>query len=991
MPLSKRLHFDDFQLDLANARLSRNGRHLPLTPKAFELLTLLCRRSGELVSKEEMLDQVWRRRFVSEGVLKNTIGELRQALGDTPKAPRYIETLHRRGYRFIGALRGDMPAPAGLETAEAVALVGRAPLLQQLSRHLQHSLAGQPATVFLRGEPGIGKTTLIQSFLRTAASPWMCIQGQCVEQYGQCEPYLPLLEAIGQLSRQGGEECIQALRRCAPTWLAQLPWLIREENRDALQRETQGVSKERMLRELGEFLRHWTEAWPLLLVLEDLHWSDRATVDAVTYLSRRRDGMRLMILGSYRPADVAVNEHPFPLVRDELLLHGLCHDLPLPLLALGDVDRYLRGRFSGMALPDSLVQAVFRRTEGLPLFLARIADEIAVQSPAASASGELEQTLAALPEGLRHLIDYQFDRLSPLERQWLDAAAVCGDRFSAATLAQASATALWDTEDWCEKQVRQHHLLRRAESSAEHYAFIHAYYQELAYARIPPARKTALHGRIGESLESACGMRACEQAAELALHFEKGRQYEKAADYFQLAAQNALNRHATQEAAQLLQNGIALLDQRLPDTLDNQRRLLDLLTRLPPALIASKGYAAAELPAIYQRTLELAKHFHDLPIQYFTLYRTWTFHCVRGELANSLELARQLAAMAENQENLAHHMTACFAVGTSLLYIGDNQGANTWLERGLAFAEQTADTDAYLCQAFGQDPHASLLAFQGITQHMLGFAERAEALMRAARERATMIGHPYTQAFILYCTVWLYRTMAKPEKVREYLPLLEHLSSSHGFPTMLTACYSFSGWAKAYLDGDPEGVKLVGNAIELLNQTSTYLTKPIYYHQFADICFRLGLYQQGLEAVDTALQTLALSGERRHEAETHRLRGELLLRLDPKHNQAEAKNCFAKALAVASKQNALLFQLRAACSLVRLHRDTEQQTAAFRQLRDIFAAFSEGFDSPDLQEAKTLLGGNEMDIAQFRRHANQGCQHAVGAGNQGIVAGMADG
>lgn len=956
------LTFDGYQLDPGNALLLRDGEPVALTPKAFAMLVLLCQRPGQLLSKDELLDAIWQTRHVSEGVLKNTVQELRQALGDDARSPRYIGTVHRRGYRFLAEVEAspvlaaaptqvrDDLVPSHAHDAGTDAIVGRDALLDQLDGWLDGALRGKSATVFVNGEPGIGKTALMQTFARRCGKRTTWVQGQCVDQYGQGEPYLPLLEAIGQLARLGGETCVATLHRYAPTWLAQLPWLVNEADRARLARETQGVTRERMLRELAEFLRAWTQAQPLLLAIEDLHWSDHATLDALTYLTRRKDGVRLMILGSYRPVDVLVSEHPFKQVRNELILQGLCRDLALELLSATDVADYLRRRFAGETLTGSLIEAVYRRTEGLPLFLVRAADEMAdIQER----TGSFEHSLAQLPDGLKHLIDIQFDRLSQTGQRWLEAAAVSGEEFTAAQLASVTQTPLIEVEAWCEGQARAHHLLHHIDSletGEERYTFIHAYYRELAYARLPSGRKAALHGQVGAWLEAQWGGSSHEIAAELALHFEKGQQYEKAAQYLHQAAMNALNRHAPHEAAELLQRGIRLADKHLPDSPEQQERTLGMLTLLPPALIATRGYSAAELGGIYQRALELSERVGKQQVQCFTLYGSCLFHMVRGELDVAISVANQLLAMAENGEDPIQRLAAHLALGTTLAFGGKHIQADKHFDTAIELAAGLGEAGNHLSQLFGQDPLASMLALRATVLNILGYPERSLTLIQEAHDRAEAIGHPYTQTFVLFCTAWLYRDRDEPDRVQDHLPRFEELSISHGFPIMINTCQSYSIWVSAVLDKDESAAAHLHRSLEELGWLGTRLTKSIRHHQIADALMKLGRYDDALEAIDAALYELIVTDERRYEAETWRLRGNLLLKMG-KRGKETPRACYEKALAVAHAQGARLFELRAAYALANLTATPK----AIQRLREVYAQFTEGFDMPDLQAARDLL------------------------------------
>jgi DNA-binding winged helix-turn-helix (wHTH) protein len=332
------IDFGACRLDTINAKLWLGKEALSLPPKTFAVLCYLAEHPGRLVTKEELLDAVWGGRCVSEGVLKTTIQVLRKVLQDDSQAPRYIETQPRRGYRFIAAIRpvaGPMPILPAQSLAEispplATPFVGREGVLDRLQRYLHQALAGEPRLVFVTGEPGIGKTALIQTFVQHAGggSGIAAACGQCVEQYGTGAPYLPVLEALNVLCRQGGERPLILLRQYASTWLVHLPWFLTEADRAQLPCEVLGATKERMLREMGEFLERWTADSPLILVLEDLHWSDYATLDLLSYLARRGPPARWLIVGSYRPVEVIVSEHPLKDVKQELRLHGLCQELP---------------------------------------------------------------------------------------------------------------------------------------------------------------------------------------------------------------------------------------------------------------------------------------------------------------------------------------------------------------------------------------------------------------------------------------------------------------------------------------------------------------------------------------------------------------------------------------------------------------------------------------------------------------------------------------
>jgi len=286
----KRIVFDRFSLDLINECLWRGSEEIKIRPKAFAVLNYLLNRSGQLVTKEELLNAVWPETFVGDAVLKVTVRQLREALDDDPKSPRFIETSHRRGYRFIGEIaetkrEPDQSYQDNFSGAFFIytGVVGRDQAMARMHRWLQRMLRGDRQIGFITGEAGIGKTALVDAFARTipADGSIRVGRGQCLEQYGTGEAYLPVLEAIGRLCREQ-KQVADVVRAHAPMWLLQMPSLLSASEREQLSRGTSGATRERMLREMGEALDVLTAQVPLVLILEDLHWSDYSTLDLIS-------------------------------------------------------------------------------------------------------------------------------------------------------------------------------------------------------------------------------------------------------------------------------------------------------------------------------------------------------------------------------------------------------------------------------------------------------------------------------------------------------------------------------------------------------------------------------------------------------------------------------------------------------------------------------------------------------------------------------------
>jgi DNA-binding winged helix-turn-helix (wHTH) protein len=337
-------------LDLAGERLWRGTAALRLRRTSLAVLRYLVAHPGQVVTREELFATVWPETTVSDSVLMVCINELRTALGDLAQTPRYIETVHRRGYRWIGTLPRTAPSAAAAtpqphpSDLRPPLVVGREAACAQLHAWLAQARQGVRQVGFVTGEAGIGKTTVVDAFLgQVAQAPdlWLA-RGQCVEHYGVGEAYQPVLEALGQLGRgPDGAPLVAGLAQYAPTWLVQMPALLAADALEAVQRRVLGATRERMLRELAEALEALTIERTLVLVLEDLHWSDAATLDLVGYLARRRASARLLVLGTYRPVKVIVRAHPLHALKLDLTLHRQCTELPLQLLTVADVAQYL--------------------------------------------------------------------------------------------------------------------------------------------------------------------------------------------------------------------------------------------------------------------------------------------------------------------------------------------------------------------------------------------------------------------------------------------------------------------------------------------------------------------------------------------------------------------------------------------------------------------------------------------------------------------------
>ncbi|MFI5006669.1 MAG: ATP-binding protein [Solirubrobacterales bacterium] len=471
-----------------------------------------------------------------------------------------------------------LPRPSSPGAGEV--LVGREAELQKLEAFLAGAVAGQGAVIFLTGEAGIGKSALAGEFLRRAAqNPQVSIcRGRCVDQYGAGEAYLPFLDSLGTLlSGPGREQTLAVMTMHAPTWCLQVPAATTSpEEREALQRRTLGATKDRMLREVVDGLSAAAARLPVVLLLEDLQWADPSSIDALRFMGKRLARQRILILGTFRPADVEISSHPLKSCRLDLMTESHCHEIALSPLGPAHVAEYLDARFPGHRFPAGLATFVHGRTEGHPLFVVSIVDLLAARGDIAPVDGAstlvrpLSDRDHDVPESLRDMIRRKVEMLGEADRTALQAASVIGRDFLSTVLASVIEA---DEEALEERLVRLHRMHGLVESRGEEdlpdgslatrYRFTHALYHKVLYEELVSKRRSSLHLRVGQVLLRHYGDESSRVAAALALHFERGRDFPGALTALMQAGEKAAGIHAYGEALEHFGHAAELV-KRLP-------------------------------------------------------------------------------------------------------------------------------------------------------------------------------------------------------------------------------------------------------------------------------------------------------------------------------------------------------------------------------------------------------------------------------------------
>jgi tetratricopeptide (TPR) repeat protein len=853
--------------------------------------------------------------------------------------------------------------------------VGRRQELEALRAGFESAAAGRGLMLCVAGEPGIGKTTLVEDFLDELAAdgrPHDVARGRCSERLAGAEAYLPFLEALDNLLRgEGGPDAARVMRLTAPAWYAQLtPHAPAGAPADAT-----GASQERLKRELVAFLEEASRLRPLVLFLDDVHWADGSTVDLLAHLGVRCAGLRLLAALTCRPADLALGMHPFGPVQLDLQGRGLCREISLGFLGQPDVERYLDLRFPGHDFPAEFAAVLRRRTGGNPLFLVELLQYLCDGGVIAAPEGrwalarELPDLRREMPPSVRALIRRKIEQLAEADRRLLTAAGVQGHEFDAAVVARALGREAAEVEERLAELDRVHafvHLLGEHElpdrTLTARYAFVHVFYQNALYASLQPTRKKALSAAVASAVLDCYGERNPDVAAELAFLFEAARDYPRAAEYFLHAAENAVRVSANQEAAAMARRGLDML-QELPDSPDRSRRERALLLALGVSLVATQGFAAPEVEQTYERARGLCQAAEALSTLFPVLYGLWNVYLVRCELGRCKGLAEQMFALAEGPPDPDFLLAAHNVLQQPLFHLGEFAAARRHQEQGLSLYDPRRHRS--LTAVYGEDPGVGCLAYGAATLWHLGYPDQALRAVHDSRRLAEELSHPFNVAQALYYGAFTHVCRREARRVEELACALMDLCEEQGFALLFAGGMVLHGWRLTEQGRAGEGIGRMRQGLADWQATGAVSHRAYHLALLAEALGREGReIREALAALDEALELCAATGERFCEAELHRLQGELLLRQagggdGPSAYGAagEAEACFGRASSVARRQGARPLELRAAMSLARLYRRQGRAAEARAPLAAAYDWFTEGFDAPDLREAKALLEG----------------------------------
>jgi DNA-binding SARP family transcriptional activator/predicted ATPase len=893
-----------------------------------------------------------------------------------------------------------------LAEKESPVFVAREHELAELDRFLASALAGQGRVVFVTGDAGSGKTALVGEFTRrgmAAHGDVIAATGHCNAHTGIGDPYLPFREIVQMLTGDiearwaGGAitqeharrlwallpAAAQALMDSGPdlidlfvsgealltraqmkgAWLARLEELIKRKAAGPAPAELQQTD---LFDQVTNVLQALARQHPLILVLDDLQWADTGSISLLFHLGRRLAGSRIIIIGAYRPEDVALGRdgerHPLEPIVNELQRE--CGDIEVDLdQAEGRqfVDAFLDSEPN--RLGAAFRKTLYRHTGGHALFTVELLRGLQERGDLLrDETGQwVERPIMdweKLPARVEAVIA---ERISRLPQEWqamLAAASVEGEEFIAEVVASVLGTDEGEIVRHLSGELSKQHRLVVAQSvqrldgqRLSHYRFRHYLFQRYLYQTLDEVERAHLHEAIGNVLEALYGESVAEVTVQLAWHFEAAGVVDKAVDYLLQAGNQAVRLSAYNEAITHFTRGLALLE-TLPESPERAQQELALQLALGAPLLAMQGWGTPEHAHACIRAYELCQQIGGTTQFLQALFLLADMCRAQGEHQKSLDLGEQLFSLAERTQDPQQIALAHWALGETRFF----RGELTLAREHLAQASTLHDPRQHrsLTSLTGPDTGVTCLAWLSWALWSLGYPDQAWQRSQEALTLAQELDHPLTLAFAMtFASCGFHLLRRETQAAQEGIEALVQLVTTNGLTTMQPWATILQGWGQARQGQVEEGIMQMRAGMDTWRTMGAVSGQSFQVLPLAETYWRTGRAGEGVRVLDETLDMVEKTVERCLEAELYRLKGELLLAQGD--GEEEAKACYRQAIAVARQQMAKSWELRAAMSLCRLWQRQGKQAEAYQMLEEIYSWFTEGFDTPDLQEARGLL------------------------------------
>jgi DNA-binding NtrC family response regulator/predicted ATPase len=875
---------------------------------------------------------------------------VQRAAPDTIVASAQAATFLERRFELTFAGGAETPASvwrllggdSGLAArARLTPFVGRDDELRVLRHRLTLATEGHGQVVGIVGDAGIGKSRLLLQFRRSGDAAF--VEGHCYS-YTTAHPYVPVLEILRQACGIGeGDDHVRVraavravLKRVGADPERDAVYLLHllglPETAAQLGDVGPGVLKARTFEALQQLCFGGGKP-PVILAVEDLHWIDRASEEFLNVLVERLPAVPALIVVTYRPG-----------YRPSWSDRSYATQIALPPLSGSESRLMLEATLGHGAVLHALALAILQRAEGNPFFLEEMAQSVGTELAATTA--------VEVPDTVQSVLRARLDRLAPEERRLVQCAAVIGKDVQLSLL-QAIADEREDTLHRSLGELQSTEFLYETRLLPEReYTFKHALTHEVAYGSLLHDRRRALHARIVEAIERLYADRLSEQVERLAHHAVRGEVWDKALRYLREAGTKALMRSANAEAIAFFTQGLDLV-QRLPATRERLRQEMELLLALGQAHQAAKGLAAAEAEKAYSRARDLAERVGERTELFRALWGLWLYTSWRGRLGASRRIAEELLALAERQGDPALLLEGHHPMWATMLWLGEFEAARRHFGQGMALYDREQHQSHAVLYG-GHDPGVCCRMMSGLTLWILGCPTGAVESGQAAIALARELSHPHSVALAMHWVGMIHQLRRDVETTRQLAESVVALSAEHGFQQWLLAGQILDGWVQAVEGRGAAGIAQVRQGIGEYRAMGSELFVPYFLSLLAGAHLKHGEADEGLSAAVEALTVAAATEERSWDAELYRLKGELLLVRDPA-NESEAEIAFRQAVEIAGRQRATSWELRAVTSLSGLLARQGKRYEARRLLSDTYGRFTEGFDTADLQQAKTLL------------------------------------
>ncbi len=829
---------------------------------------------------------------------------------------------------------------------ELTRFVGRQHELGMLLERWDLARSGEGQVLLLSGEPGIGKSRLVETLEEcTASHPRVRLRYQCSPYHINSALY-PISQ---QLMRAAGFKIddtddvrldkLAALLQPGPSvdaeivplvaGLLSVPYVTRYGEFDL----TPQQRKDRALEALVEELLRLTRQQPLLVIFEDAHWIDPTSNELLERTIPRLIDAPVLMLITHRPewhANFSNEPHVGALALSRF---GRAQVTEMIMTLAGD------------ALDNVLLSQIVARTDGIPLFVEEVTKAVL------EASGGATDDASKVPDSLLASLLARLDRLGEA-KEIAQIGAVAGREFSYELLAAVADRPTSELDTALNRLVSSQLVFQKGTPPDAVYTFKHALIQDAAYQSLLKAKRQTLHSTIALVLEERLPRVVEGQPELLAHHFTEAGSVEQAVRYWQIAGERASRGSANVEAIAYLSNGLDLLGE-LPS--EYRRAEIELALQLVIAVpyLATKGYSAAEVLRAYSRAAALYEGLGRPQERFPVLRGLWNCHLVRGELIKAYEFARQVFALAEERGEPLPRALSRRALGSSLFFLGRFQEAQEQLIEGIALDDQVQETahQASL-PLYAERAGVVCRSYAGWCQWYLGYPDQALRTVEAGVALARELGHAHSVAHALTTAALVQNCRGEFAAAIEQSDIAINAADEQGLPQWRAKAKMHRGFALASLGEHAEGIENIDSGLAEWHRIGARLLDSQWFGDLAAAHAQAGQFDQSLAALDQAAKTVGDTGEAYYQSEICRLRGEILATTG---SVEKGEVWLIKALDLARDQNSKSLELRAAISLAHLWRDQRKRAKAGELLAPVYAWFTEGFDTQDLKEAKALL------------------------------------